>query len=299
MNKAFAQAAVEHGFSAAYFLSPLPLPLWRDRACAQHTDCGMAWDIPAAYPKAKCVILLVYAYLPFRTEKYIPPYYITENLAYFQANALARKFSSQGCYCENAWLPVRALALGNGVGSPSRNGLLSLESFGTRFSLFTLVTDACVPLSYPRDSSACPDSCEACIRACPTGAITRDGLDATKCLRFYMDDAAHPPFVLEKLTSFLGCDICQQICPKNARLNTTEPSPDTRAAFELRRLISGDAKDARALVGRNITGGGKLTVEAIALAAKERLFEADIRAALSSPFEAVREAARWALEKYF
>jgi epoxyqueuosine reductase QueG len=299
MHETIEKAAREHGFSAAYFLSPMSLPLWRDTAFPQHTDCGMDWDIPAAFSQATCVVLLARAYLPYAREERILPYYIAENQAYFAAKALAREISAGGFFCENAWLPARALALGNGVGSPSRNGLLSLDGLGTRVSLFTLATNACSPLAYAPDTSACPDVCDACVRACPTGAITREGLDATKCLRYFMDDAVHPPFVLEKLASFLGCDVCQRVCPKNARLGAAELPSDVRAAFDLRRLIRGDAKDARALVGRNITGGGKLTVEAIAIAAREHLFEEDIRTALLSPHGAVRDAARWALEMYF
>lgn len=299
MHEAIEKAAREHGFSAAYFLTPMPLPLWRDTAFRQRTDSGMDWNVPLALPQATCVVLLVRSYLPYQWEERILPYYIAENQAFFSAKALARDIAAQGFYCETAWLPARALALGNGVGSPSRNGLLSLDGYGTRVSLFTLATNACSPLTYESDNSTCPNACGACIRACPTGAIAPGGLDATKCLRYFMDGAAHPPFVLEKLASYLGCDACQRICPKNVRLDEDALPTDIRAAFDLRRLVRGDAKDARALVGRNITGGGKLTVEAIALAARERLFEDDIRAALSSPFIAVREAARWALETHF
>ena len=40
-------------------------------------------------------------------------------------------------------------------------------------------------------------------------------------------------------------------------------------------------------------------MEAIAFAAREGQYEAEIRACLSSPLEQVRAAAKWALSKYF
>ncbi len=293
-------AARAHGFAAAYFLAPLPLPLWREASQRSQTDCGMPWDIPSAFPEATTIILLAASYLPYPQEYgHILPYYLTEHHAYFQAKALAREIAAQGFYCEPVWLPARALALANNVGNVGPNGLLALGERGTRFALFTLATNAVSPLADHMAAPACPAGCDACIRACPTHAISAAGLEVSRCLRFHMDDAAHPPFVLEKLTSFLGCDLCQSVCPKNAHLAVHKPNEQVLSAFELRRLILGDAADARALVGRNITGGGKLTVEAIALAAKAGLFEAEIRRALASPFEAVREAAKWALETHF
>lgn len=299
MREAIEKAALRHGFDEVYFLSPLPLPAWRDEASRHNTRAGMEWDIPSAYPEATCVLLLVASYAPYAQETRILPYYLRENQAYFQTKALVKELCATGYIFEAAWLPARALALENGVGNQLKSGLLSLPRYGTRTSLFTLATNACAPLSYQQNESGCPERCDACARACPAGAIAKDGLCVEKCLRYHMDGAAHPPFVLEKFTSFLGCDACQRACPKNARLQTTEPPDEARAAFDLIRLIRGETKEARALAGKNFTGGGKLTVEAIALAAREGLHEADIRAALSSPHAAVRDAAKWALERYF
>ncbi|MBS7331658.1 MAG: hypothetical protein KIG69_06930, partial [Eubacteriales bacterium] len=66
----------------------------------------------------------------------------------------------------------------------------------------------------------------------------------------------------------------------------------------LKRLIIGDAAQARGLVGRNFTVNGKLTAEAIAFAANDaELFLSlrdEIFAAADSPFAAVRDAVRYA-----
>ena len=107
--------------------------------------------------------------------------------------------------------------------------------------------------------------------------------------------------------TFIGCEICQYACPRNAKIAPAD-TESFRAAngdeinlndvFNLKRLITGDAAQARSLVGRNFTGNGKLTAEAIAFAANDaELFSSlrnEIFAAADSPFDAVRDAVRYA-----
>ena len=104
--------------------------------------------------------------------------------------------------------------------------------------------------------------CRACEIACPAHAIGEGGYDVNKCMRFYMDGADYPDWVCDIQTKHLGCEVCQDVCPRNAGVGFAEPSDEIRAAFDLDRLASGDAKAARLLVGKNITGHGKLTKEA-------------------------------------
>ena len=132
------------------------------------------------------------------------------------------------------------------------------------------------------------------------GAIHPDGLDATRCMRYFMDGAEYPFPVYEAQRTHMGCELCQATCPQNAHLAFCAPSEAERSAFALPRLIAGDAKEARTLVGRNMTGNGKLTAEAICFSAREGLFEEEIRAAVeTTSFPAVKRAARWALQRYF
>ena len=126
-------------------------------------------------------------------------------------------------------------------------------------------------------------------------------------MRLQMETAQHPDSVRAMQKTFIGCEICQYACPRNAKI----PPADTesfRAAngdeinlndvFNLKRLITGDAAQARSLVGRNFTGNGKLTAEAIAFAANDsELFLSlrnEIFAAADSPFDAVRDSVRYA-----
>lgn len=317
--------ASELGFAGVYALSPSPIPLWEDEAARKGTLSGLFSDPQKTYPWAESILLAVYAYRPFPVGEKIPSYYLAGNRGYFACRALARELVSRGLRAETALVPARALALLCGLGERCKSGLLSLPPFGTRVALYTLALEGIKPgltpiarngtgkqacpegkqacpdgkQACPEGKQACPEGCRLCESVCPTGAISEGALDVTKCLRYHMDTASHPFYVLERQTTFLGCELCQAVCPKNEKLGTITPGDGETAAFELRRLILGDARDARALVGRNITGGGKLTAEAVAFAARGGLYKNEIEEALSSAFPAVRDTAKWALERYF
>ncbi|MBU8869404.1 MAG: DUF1730 domain-containing protein [Gemmatimonadales bacterium] len=68
--------------------------------------------------------------------------------------------------------------------------------------------------------SAC-GSCVRCIEACPTGAILPEGgLDAGRCLsNFTIEQQGRVPeeFSSARGGIIFGCDICQAVCPWNAR----------------------------------------------------------------------------------
>ncbi len=298
MQEFIEKLAFGRGFAQTRFFPLLPLPRWRRNAEAWGLCHGMPFDLRGAFPWAKCVIFLVWAYGPFPPGQRVSPYYLASNQAYHASKALAADVTAQGFRCEPAFLPARALALACGAGQPGRNGLLSIAPYGTRVALFTLVTNACDPADAALPGLPCPADCQACIRACPGGAISIQGLDVTKCLRYHMDAPIRPDLIKELQATFLGCEICQAACPKNAGLSPVSPPEEALRAFDLLRLIRGDASAARALVGRNMTSGGKLTGEAIVFAAKDGLYEAEIRECLSSPFPAVQQAAQWALNRF-
>lgn len=247
---------------------------------------------------ATCVLLLVFSYVPFESGELIPAYYLASNSAYGALKAFVSELTEAGAFAKADFnVPARALALGSGLGRAGLNGLLYMGESGSRITFFTVFTDACMPQPEPICTPPLDCSnCGACVSACPSGAIDPvHGLDTSRCLRAHMSSALHPDWVLKSIPGYLGCELCQAACPANAKLRHATPSREAKEAFNMRELILGNTSAARTLVGRNITGSGKLTAEAIAFAKRLRdgRYDEHVKAALNSPFEAVRSAANW------
>ncbi len=298
MYELIEQLAKAKGFQRVYFLPLKRLREWRVRAARSHFGETLPDDLCAAFPRAGCIALLVYPYAPFPADERIPAYYVNSNRAYHAAKALVSALNASGAACEYASLPYRALAFSCGIGGIGKNGLLHISPFGSRIVLHALAVEGCTPLSYEENEPGCPEGCILCGRACPTGAISEDGVQIARCMRAHLEEAVTSDEIKPLLHCHLGCERCMDACPFNAGLVRSAPDDALREAFDLKRLIEGDAASARALVGRNFTSQGRLTAEAIVFAAREGLYEAEIRAALDSPFEAVRDAACWALNSF-
>ena len=256
-----------HGFAAAYRLPPLPLgEVWAAQCHARppHTD-GLCLEPARAYPFAKSILLLVKPYVPFRPETGLPGYYIASNAGYHAANALQSALAQAGCRAEHMEVPLSALIAQAGIGRLLKNGLIDIPPYGTRTALFTLACELPPQDIVPILPPACGD-CGVCASACPAGAIhPKEGLHAPRCLRTYMEKDPMPAWVLEKLPGLLGCEICQSACPRNRQLGFREANTQEQAAFSMPRLIAGDIFDARALVGKNMCTGGRLTAHAAVL----------------------------------
>ncbi|HAY19601.1 MAG TPA: hypothetical protein DCY17_02025 [Clostridiales bacterium] len=311
LRTVFRTAAADYGFLQVFFTTPRKFDLGRNRF-------NLTADAPKEYPWANSIAVLVYPYAPFTAEERIPAYYIASNRAYHSAKKLAESLNAAGIRAEKTDIPVKMQLEAEGIGIKCRNSLIALPEFGTRIVLLTFVIREIPPETLSELLTVFPalntqqsecGNCSLCMKACPTGAISENGLTTERCMRLQMETAQHPDSVRAMQKTFIGCEICQYACPRNAKI----PPADTKSfrtasgdeinlndVFNLKRLITGDAAQARGLVGRNFTGNGKLTAEAIAFAANDaELFLAlhdEIFAAADSPFAAVRDAVRYAAE---
>lgn len=115
----------------------------------------------------------------------------------------------------------KALAVQAGLGWFGKNTLLIHRRFGTFTLLSGLLTT--LELTYAVQELRLPrcGSCQRCVDACPTQAlITPYKLDATKCLSYHLIESKKeiPEGINERNPGYLfGCDICQDVCPHNAR----------------------------------------------------------------------------------
>jgi epoxyqueuosine reductase len=69
---------------------------------------------------------------------------------------------------------------------------------------------------------ACPANCTRCIDACPTGALYEPlKMDPRRCIarNSYANEQPVLPMELRRGMGewIFGCDVCQEVCPRNAR----------------------------------------------------------------------------------
>ncbi|MGE5405908.1 MAG: epoxyqueuosine reductase [Candidatus Saccharibacteria bacterium] len=151
------------------------------------------------------------------------------------------------------YLPHRLAAARAGLGTFGKNCLFYSRKAvrqGSWVSPLTIVVDQEFEPDTPTVETACPKWCKnACIAACPTGALRGPAkIDSTRCISYlsYYGDGLTPLELREPMGMWIyGCDRCQNVCPRNEAWNAQElPVNQAVAAkaeyFDLVRLLHMD-----------------------------------------------------------
>ncbi|WP_242394231.1 tRNA epoxyqueuosine(34) reductase QueG [Anaeromyxobacter oryzisoli] len=317
------------GVARAEPLDPAPL----DRMLALGGEADMAWlgahraerlDPARLLPGARSVVALALAYgAPARGRGDGPPPGTGEVARYARGRdyhaVMRRKLKELAAGIAEVDPGARVLATADvapvmekawaqraGIGWVGKNGCLITIEHGSWVVLATALVDRDLEPDAPHPMRC--GTCEACLPACPTGAIPAPGLvDARRCISFWTIERRGPipKDVAGELGSWMfGCDDCQTVCPWNRRgAEAADPGLAPRpeqAALGIDDLLAlGEEEYGRRFHGTALARAryDGLVRNALLAAGRsgDRRYRAAVEAHLGSPHEGVREAARWAM----
>lgn len=135
------------------------------------------------------------------------------------------------CYVDTGPLVERVYARYAGIGWTAKNCTILNQQLGSLFFLAVILTSLEPESPLPQLAADRCGSCTRCIDACPTEALTPYQMDATRCISYLTIEKRGP--IPEDLRAgmgrnIFGCDICQDVCPFNARAFETR-WPELRA----------------------------------------------------------------------
>jgi epoxyqueuosine reductase len=204
-----------------------------DEEFYQERLAGFKFDPPGDLPDARSLIVVAVPQPQIRftftwngkaIPLVMPPTYLYWQETEQQVRDLvAGILGAQGYRVTQGRLPEKLLAVHSGLGAYGRNNICYVKELGSFHYPVALVSD----LPCPGDTwqevqmmERC-QTCQACLRACPTGAITTERflLHAERCLTFRNEKPGSVPFPgwVDPAwhNCLVGCMICQRVCPEN------------------------------------------------------------------------------------
>jgi len=145
-----------------------------------------------------------------------------------------------------------------GLGARGQNGLLLGDGHGSLCFLGEIVTDVALPAI---DQSRRCCGCGACVRACPTGALSAEGFDRERCLSYLTQKKGALTAEQERLIRAgglaWGCDRCLLACPKNRGV---APTPIAAFRGDVEPVLTAENLD-RLLRNRAFAWRGRAVLE--------------------------------------
>lgn len=269
----------------------------------------LRFDPAAECPWATALLVLLWPYAPAALPRgdgvFIDSYYAASNAAYHAARRLEELLHGEGFRAQaNVPFPAKEAAVRAGLGVIGRSSLLITPEYGTRVVIILMATDAlCAGEDEPAEQASCL-SCGRCARACPTGAISADGMThPEKCLRNFMMEGVVVPEEVRPLMGMklLGCDACQRACPMQTLPEAPQPVP-----LSLGELVtvddaafSGAVSRLAGQIGKNVARPQRLRAQAALLCGNRGLAEnlPVLMRWAQSDAPAVCEHSRWAIAR--
>ncbi len=224
-------------------------------------------DPRSVMPSAKSIIVVVYDY----SKESFPEKLVGKIGRLYQARCsltprsringarrqLMREFlENKGCeVAQRLVVPDRLSGARAGIVTYGKNTFTFADGIGSFILMTAFIVDAELDYDEPTMGEECPPKCMACIDACPTGALYEPlKMNPLRCITyncFMTQDGLPagttsyiPPDIRDKMGSWIhGCDICQEVCPRNqkrlkAKLPPNEFLVKVAEDFELIKLLN-------------------------------------------------------------
>jgi epoxyqueuosine reductase len=189
-----------------------------------YREPDIATDVTLSFPWARSIVVFAHAYLshgsgPAATGPTVARFATVDQYQHVRriATGLVDMLGAHGhrgeVLIDDNRLVDRAAAVRSGVGWIGRSTMVLAPGHGPWLLLGSVVTDADLEPTKPMVRTC--GTCVACLPACPTGAITDDGLDARKCISTWLQAAGPIPRWIRPLVErrIYGCDDCLTSCP--------------------------------------------------------------------------------------
>ena len=308
MKQELKQFAAQTGFARVHVCRLPDYTPWRAVAGgSQHIALQrLTDDVQSVFPEPCLAVILAWPYQPYEDtgkDASVSAYYPASDEANRRAEEIEKWLQDKGyrAMCHPN-IPYKPIAVQSGFARYGRNGVTAIEGLGSRYALQVVLTDA--PLEEDpgaADPFALSDSCAdcgRCVRACPVGALDGTGrVDIHKCIRARSDEypleEAYRPLIGRSL---YGCDICQDVCPRNAGIGRTPVPEELQAAMNLAALLRGDVDGLVPYIGKNYARKARMQAKAcvIAVNAGRKDLLDQIVELKQNPVDFVQVHAEWA-----
>jgi epoxyqueuosine reductase len=242
------------------------------------------FTLPEDLPNAKSILVIAAPQPQFqvsfswRTESHsaiIPPNYLchSDRLA---ENILSRILGREKYTAANNLLPKKLLAVRSGLAKYGKNNLVYIPGMGSFHRLIIFYIDLPCPEHTWQEVQMAEEcrECEACLRGCPTRAISSDRflVYAERCISFYNERAGDfPEWIKPSMhNALVGCLYCQRVCPLNkpfiqwiekkaefseeeTRLLMEGAPQDQLAAATIKKIEELDCLEYLNVLGRNLS----------------------------------------------